>query len=157
MVLSSFLVSFSMPPKLLLRNRKEVQVSQNSWYVYAFITFQFIYFLKSFIECEEELHWRNKVGYSYMAWQCLPASHSEESFFAFLDDKNFDRSLILFLPPPNFSVLTKTLGKPGSQTASFLLRQLVVSIDVTLEALYFIRTLVLVWVWIATQILSETF
>lgn len=71
----------------------------------------------------------------------LPASHSEESLFAFLDDKNFDmfRSLILFLLPHSFSVLTKTLGEPVSQTARFMLRQLVVAVDVTLKTLCFIK------------------
>lgn len=77
-----------------------------------------------------------------MGRQYPPASQSEESLFTFLDDKNFDtfRSFILFLVSHSFSVLTKTLGKPGSQTAKFLLRQLVVAADVTLEALYFVRT-----------------
>lgn len=76
----------------------------------------------------------------------LPALHSEESFLAFLDDKNFDifRSLILFLLPHSFSALTKNLGERGSQTARFVLRQLVVAVDVTLKTLCFIKAFILV-------------
>lgn len=76
----------------------------------------------------------------------LPALHSEESLLAFLDDKNFDifRSLILFLLPHSFSVLTKNLGERGSQTARFVLRQLMVAVDVTLKTLCFIKAFILV-------------
>ena len=111
------------------------------------------------MECEKELHWRTNTGHSHMGRQYLPASPSEESLFAFFDYKNFDifRSFILCLLPCRFSVLSKPLGEPGSQTARFLLRQLVVAIDVTLEALYLIKSFILVREWIATEILSETF
>lgn len=112
MVISSSLVYFSMPPRWLLHNRKQAPVSQNSWYIYALTvlcTFHFIYFLKGFTECEEELHWRSKIGCSYVGRQYLLASHREGSLFTFFDDKNFDifRSLILFVVSHSFSVLTK--------------------------------------------------
>lgn len=65
------------------------------------------------MECEEELRWRNEIGCSYMGRQYPPASHSEESFFTFLDDKNFDtfRSFILFYfwSPIFFQCLPKPL------------------------------------------------
>lgn len=96
----------------------------------------FFHFLKGFMECEGELHWRNKKGYSCIE-QTIPASFKQESLFAILDNK------LYFWSPIVFSMLTKTLEEPDSQPAMFLLRQCLVAVDVTLEALYFVRVFVL--------------
>lgn len=91
--------------------------------ILKFRTSNFYNFSKDFRKLEQELHWRNRISYSYMGRQYLQALHSEESLFTFLDNKNFDtfRCLTLFLAPCTFSVPAKTLEHPGTKQQGFYL------------------------------------